>query len=381
MKILIIALGYPTEKYKGHGIFEFDQAKALAKLGHEVIFASVDMRSIRRWRRWDIEKLEKDGVLVYGINYPLGRVPGKMLTYFTVQGLKKLYKKIERESGRPDIMHAHFTGMGYAGAKLKEITGIPLVITEHSSQINKKEIDMDLYQSAKKAYKDADSLIAVSPALANMIKYHFGCDATYIPNMVDTNAFTFEYKKTNDLFTFISVGNLIETKRMDLTIEAFYREFKDAKNTKLIIVGEGPEKSKIESLINKYDLKQRIKLTGSLERKDISKYMNESDCFVLPSRAETFGVVYIEAMSVGLPVIATKCGGPEDFVNNSNGLLIDVDDLEQLRKAIRYMYDNIGRYDKKSISDGTLRNFSPENVASLIVNEYNKVLERYRHNN
>ena len=135
MKILIISRGYPTKKYPMNGIFEFDQAKAIAKSGHEVIYASIDMRSIRRRRKWGIEKFKKDGVLIYGINYPLGRIPRNILTYFSVNALERLYKKIEKESGKPDIMHAHFTGMGYAGARLKKITGIPLVITDRKSVV------------------------------------------------------------------------------------------------------------------------------------------------------------------------------------------------------------------------------------------------------
>lgn len=376
MKILIISRGYPTKKYPMHGIFEYDQAKVIAKLGHEVIYASVDMRSIRRWRKWGIEKFERDGVLVYGINYPLGRIPENMLTYFTVQGLKRLYKKIEKESGKPDVIHAHFTGMGYGGAKLKRITGIPLIITEHSSGMMSKTINKNLIKKGRFAYPYADRIITVSPALSKVIKNVFKAENVYIPNMIDTNSFEYKDMGKSKGFTFITVGGLIYRKRMDLTVEAFYKAFKDKKDIKLIIIGDGPERGKIEGLIDKYGLKDRAKLTGSLERKDISKYMNRSNCFVLPSRAETFGVVYIEAMSVGLPVIATKCGGPEGFVNDSNGLLIDVDDTGQLVQAMKYMCNNIERYDRKTISVDTLQKFSPENVAGMIIKQYEEVVSR-----
>ena len=72
MYIMIVARGYPSEKYKMNGIFEFDQAKALAQEGHKVVYAAVDVRSIRRWRKWGIEKKTIYGVELYAINIPGG---------------------------------------------------------------------------------------------------------------------------------------------------------------------------------------------------------------------------------------------------------------------------------------------------------------------
>ena len=374
MHILFVSRGFPTDKYPLNGIFEFDQAKAIASLGHKVTFASLDMRSVRRWRKWGIEKFEKDGILVYGINYPLGRVPKKVLTHFTVKGLQRLYRKIEKESGRPDIVHAHFTGIGYAAAKLKEITGLPLIITEHSSAIMKSQIDERLKEEAIQTYSKADRVIVVSPALGEVIKTNFNIDTVYIPNVVDTNIFRYKGQKDKSDFTFITVGNLIYIKCMDLTIKAFDEAFKNKEKVKLIVVGEGEERKKIENIIKEYGLKDKVVLKGRLARKEIANLMSESDCFVLPSRAETFGVVYIEAMAAGLPFIATRCGGPEGFANEGNGIMIDVDNLYELIDAMEYMYNNIDKYDRKSISMKTIQKFSPEIVAREILKVYQDIL-------
>lgn len=75
MNVLIIARGYPTNKYKMNGIFEFDQAKALVEAGHNVFYAAIDLRSLRRWRKWGIERKSIDGVNIYAINIPCGRIP------------------------------------------------------------------------------------------------------------------------------------------------------------------------------------------------------------------------------------------------------------------------------------------------------------------
>lgn len=377
LKTLIISRGYPTEKYPLHGIFEFDQAKAIANAGQDVIFASIDMRSIRRWRKWGIEKFTKEGILVYGINIPLGRVPKVMLRFFTILGLKILYKKIEREQGIPNILHAHFTGSAYSAAKLKQMTGIPLVVTEHSSQINKENINKDTYKIANVSYKIADKLITVSPALGERIKEQFNTDYVYIPNIIDLKAFNYRSRSNDKRFNFISTGNLIDSKNMDLTIEAFNDAFSKKPEVTLTIFGQGPKRKVLENIISRYGLDSRIKLMGLCPRANIAKKLESSDCFVLPSKSETFGVAYIEAMAMGVPVIATKCGGPESFVNERNGIIIDVDSKEQLVQAMKYMYNNIGKYDREGIAKETVEKFSPKTVAKRIIDVYEKVLSKY----
>jgi hypothetical protein len=107
MRVLIVARGYPTKKYKMNGIFEFDQAKALVYSGVNVVYAAIDMRSIRRWRKWGIETKIVNGVKIYAINLPLGRIPKQLLRVISKFGLIYLYKKIINEQGKPDIIHAH----------------------------------------------------------------------------------------------------------------------------------------------------------------------------------------------------------------------------------------------------------------------------------
>lgn len=376
MKVLIISSGYPTEKYRGNGIFEFDQAKAISRLGHDVIFVSIDLRSLRRWRKWGFEKFEKEGILVYGVNFPLGRIPKEILIFFAIIGLKKLYSKIEKQSGKPDIMHAHFTELAYTASKLKDITGVPLVITEHSSEINKEVIDENLYKIAKKAYSKADSIISVSPALSKKIKKHFNEDPISIPNIVDLKVFKFAERSADGNFNFVSTGNLIDTKRMDLTVEAFYNAFKNNHKITLTIFGQGPKYKMLQDLIDKYNLNSQVKLMGQCSREEIADQLKKTDCFVLASQSETFGVAYIEALAMGVPVIATKCGGPEAFINESNGLMVEVNNIKQLTNAMDYMYKNIDKFDRESIANMTVEEFSPEAVASTIISQYNEVLNK-----
>lgn len=375
MRIMIIARGYPTYKYKLNGIFEFDQAKALSKAGHEVIYAAIDMRSIRRWRRWGIEKKTIDGIKVYAINIPVGRLPKAVVQQIGIFGMKILFKRIVHEQGKPDVLHAHFADIGYMASKLKAKTNIPFVMTEHLSFLMKPTVDKRLFYIATQTYKSADVLITVSPALQDAIKNKFNKESIFIPNVLDTELFSYSKKKSDGNFRFISVGNLIPLKRMDLIIEAFVFAFSKNEKVKLTIFGEGPERARLEELINIHNLGDKVALMGMKSRNEIAGHLKESDCFILTSRSETFGVAYIEALASGVPVIATKCGGPECFVNESNGLLVPVDDVNSVMNAMERIYNDIEKYDREAISKEVRERFSPESIASSLISIYKDIIK------
>ena len=178
MTIFIVTRGYPTSKYVMNGIFEFDQAKALAARGHEVIYLAIDLRSIRRWRNWGRESLQKDSVKIEAINIPLGRVPKKILRAFGVFGLSRVFRQCMKKYGKPDIIHAHFTGSAYSAVKALKKYGIPIVMTEHSSAINKEDIDPLDKKVAHYVYKNVDKIITVSPTVQKRIKNTYQTDST-----------------------------------------------------------------------------------------------------------------------------------------------------------------------------------------------------------
>jgi glycosyltransferase involved in cell wall biosynthesis len=122
-------------------------------------------------------------------------------------------------------------------------------------------------------------------------------------------------------------------------------------------------------------LTNKVTFHGLLKRDDIAKLYEISDSMAMVSRTETFGVVYIEAMAAGLPVIATRCGGPEDFVNNDNGLLVNVDDVQDLKKAIVSIYNNRNEYNSEVIKNFVFNNFSGDALAEKLIKEYKSILE------
>lgn len=376
MKILIVARGYPTKEYPTNGIFEFDQARALANLGHNVIYAAIDTRSIRRKRKWGFTSQTKDGIRVESISLPVGNIPEKFQDRIRSIAFSILYKRIVANFGTPDIVHAHFIHYGYMAANLCKREGLPLVITEHSSLMNKRSIEEKLEKKGRYAYSKADKVVAVSNYLKNNIKKNFGIESIVIPNIVDLSNFKYKKKSKSNTFTFVSIGNLLPNKNMKLLINSFCGAFKDNSEVKLFIYGDGPERRNLNSQIKKNKMENNIFLMGKVPRKVIAEKLCKSNCFVLASKQETFGVAFIEALSLGLPVISTNSGGPEDIINKSNGLIVKSDDVEALKRALLYMYNYSDAYQEEKIAGDVEKLYSPQVIGERLVNLYQNILYR-----
>lgn len=378
MRVFVISKGMPTEQYPLNGIFEFDQAKALARSGAEVAMLVIDFRSGSYKRKYGFSEYETEGVRVFELSLPLGlyRRALPLLRYLLI----KVYKKAVKACGHPDIIHAQFYSIGAIAAVLKKRYKVPFVITEHSSKLNTdlqniSQLDLNL---AKSAYQCADKLIAVSHALAANLKNNFQVEATVIPNIVDVSQFQYVERTPKDDFTFISVGNLVKIKGFDQLLEAFAEAFKADNAVKLSIVGDGPELENLQNTVTRLNLNGKVSLLRTIGRNRIKSFYQEGDAFVLASHSETFGVVFIEAMATGLPVIATSCGGPNDIVTENAGYLIPVDDRQALVSALQAMRNNAYNFNSLEISRNCIEKYSPETVGRQIIEAYASVSDSIR---
>lgn len=381
MHILFVTRGCCPESAPLLGVFELDQAKALTSLGCKISYIALDFRSIRRKRKLGYRLYKKDNIDVYELSLPIGAVPLKLFIWIGRICMMFLFRKVLRNNGLPDIVHSHFATFGAIAAILKQKYNIPFVHTEHSSEISESLSDRKK-KIYGKAYKMADSVISVSKCLCDSLKNIFNIKSTEIYNIIDLNIY--KYDKNNSFsdiskpFTFVSVGGLIYRKGFDLLINAFSILINNNINAKLVIIGNGPMLGTLKEKANNLNISNKITFTGYLSRSKISKILADSQVFVLASRHETFGVVYAEAMAAGLPVIATMCGGPESFINKTSGILIPPENVSELAKAMNTVYFDIGRYDRKIISDYASRLFSYKSVGGKIVEVYNKVLTSER---
>lgn len=371
MYICVVSRGYPTDVYKMNGIFEYDQAKALAEAGHRVVMAVVDLRSFRRKRKWGIEHFQRDGVDIYAINVPVGRVPVSLRNWIGIRAIRRLSALIEKQQGRPEILHAHFTDIAYIASDWARREKVPFVVTEHASAMNQKEVPPSLIATAKKAYGCADCLIAVGSGLAESIRIKTGFHAKIVGNIVDTQQFTYlPHSKKDDVFRIVTAGNLIPSKGMDFLVDCFEVFHWKHPHSSLTIMGQGPMMPTLRQAVYDKALTDCVFLEGLCSREKMAKIYHESDIFVLSSYSETFGVVYIEAMAAGLPVIATRCGGPEDFVTEKNGILIPVGDRDELVRAMERLWEDYARYDRAAIAEDAASRFSAEAIARQLTDIY-----------
>jgi glycosyltransferase involved in cell wall biosynthesis len=305
-----------------------------------------------------------------------GTLGGRIWSYITL----KLFEKYIKKYGKPDIIHAH-NGLwaGYASAKIKQKFGIPFIITEHSAGVLTSTLSEQQEVFLKKSYFQTDEIVAVGRILSLKVGVLSNKKVEILSNLVDASFFEHEeedcrYNKNTNVFTLVSIGNLVYHKGFDTLIKAFSEAFKNQSNVKLNIIGDGVLHEDLKQLILDLQVEDQVKLLGRFNQTEIKQEFEKSDVFVLASHFETFGVVFIEAMSMGLPVIGTQCGGPEDFIIDDVGILLEPKNVHALATAMKHMRTNIDKYDSVKIRNYILQKYDTSIIVEKIIAVYHSVL-------
>ena len=219
---------------------------------------------------------------------------------------------------------------------------------------------------------DIERIIVLSRRDQQRYKTELGLETRVIYNPL-----TMEVKRTArpDNKSFLSVGRFSKNhKGFDLLISAFDRLKLPSDKWELTIIGEGKERANLECQINQVGLSNNIHLVGRMGKNEIAKILSSSDVFIFPSRSENFSVAVLEALCLGMPVIASICGGIKECVNSSNGLLFPVEDIGALSIAINTMYENCHQYDRKKIMTDNCARFTPSVIARQLTDVFNEVV-------
>ncbi|RIU94753.1 glycosyltransferase [Oceanobacillus picturae] len=391
MNILIISHMYPSENGKINGVFVHEQVKKLNEKGHEVrVISPVPyvpplLRYISpRWKKYESipNRGVYDGIDVFYpkyIAYPKN-INFSSSGYRMYWGIKNAVKELS-ESFNFDIIHAHVAlPDGYAAMKIAKLYKVPFLVTIHGQDlqhtIHKK---LNYKKKISRVLNESNKIILVSNKLNNIRKQYLPeiDDDKFIViyNGVSDNFLNIEYleKKCRSDIKILSVSNLLRTKGIDLNIYAIAQIVERYPNIIYYIIGEGPEMNSMKQLVKNLNLEKSIIFLGRKSRLDVRKYMLESDIFLLPSWNEAFGVVYIEAMACGLPVIGCKREGIEDIVKDGvDGFLIEPKSINDIvkktinlieRPDIRY---EIGVNARKKVE----KRFTWEIISSQIIKLY-----------
>lgn len=371
MNILILARGIPKNKFLDNGLFEYQQANKIKSSDYKIIYVAFDfsLKSVIKNRLIGIKKQSEKDIDYYDIILPLSFLPLNIRFFF----VNRIFKKILYEKKfKIDLIHAHFYVMGYYAKKIYNIYNINYIITEHSSnliKLNKKNKNIIDY-----AYSKAKTIIAVSPYLKNIINKLGYKECMYIPNMINSRLFNIDKNKNEEDFEFICIGKLDYNKNISSVISAFIEFNKIVKNIKLKIVGDGPEFKKLKKMSK---TNGSIEFFGYCKTETVAYHLKKSHCLISASYVETFGVVIVEALMCGIPVIASKSGGPNYIINESNGILLESNNIQNIVQAMKSIYLNYSKYCSKDIREHTIELYSESNIIIKIRNMYKEIIQKY----
>lgn len=377
MKVLLLPSWYPDERNFLNGVFFKEQAEALTKNGVDVIVLSINILSLNNLGKikQGLRVSNENGVKVYRY-YTYNYFPRLTELYLRYYGhlVGKLVRQIEKEEDGIELVHIHSAidaGIAYSMSNVST----PYVITEHSSKYQRNILNKTQKKYLKDVFLGARKAIAVGNGLRDALNPYIGKNSVdVIPNLVSLTKENTKIDKSKKKFRFFSLGILTKTKGMDLLIEAFSRNKDKLIDCELYIGGDGEEFSNLEIQIDSLGLRNQIILLGKLNREEVAYHMNNCDSFVLASRFETFGIVFLEAMIYGKPVIGAKTGGPDTFINEDNGLLVKVEDIDELGNALVLMHKNSSQYNSDLISRYCYDEFSENIICNKIIRLYNDVL-------
>jgi glycosyltransferase involved in cell wall biosynthesis len=302
------------------------------------------------------------------------------------QHLRSVDKVIQQRDIKFDIVHTHFFwSAGYVGMKLKEKYNVPFIATGHGYDVYDLPFKSKWWEKTiKEILQETDRVTTVSEEnikcierlnidlnKVELIRNGYNSDLFY---RLDKDKVRKELNVPLDKEVLLSVGNLEPVKGHKYLIDAVKQLKKDYPDIVCYIVGEGSQRRSLENRISEYGLEDTVKLVGYVKHSEVNKWMNSCDIFVLPSLKESFGIVQLEAMACGKPIIATRTNGSTEVIKSEDyGMLCKKGDSTEIRSSISKALHK--EWNKLRIIQYS-QQFSWENISELSVDIYNELLNQ-----
>jgi len=379
MHILFITSWYPSGKNPVSGVFVKELAKA-ASLYDDIIVLHALADKIKGI--YEISDNREDDIRVVRVKY---KMSGTSFVSYLLYMISIFIAFIRIRKEYLDLIHAHvYFPAGIMAIILGKIFKLPVIIEEHAEIVDKyrqynvwkKLKDFVRVKLAKFTLNKAQLLVIVSKSLQEHIE-SFGIKSRckIVPNVVNMRFFSQTPKNKDGKKRIIFIGILTPRKGIPYLLDAIKIVISKRKDFFLDIVGNGPFIGDYKRMAEELDITEVVKFHGKITDVKKLKLLQTSDFMVLPSLYESFGVVLIEAMACGKPVITTLSGGQKEFVNKDNGILVPPKDSEALAEAIDYMLDHYSDYSPEKISRYVLERFSPKVVGRQLHETYLEVIK------
>ena len=341
-----------------------------------------------RFRR--VHRKRHDGAIeirhprfLLGPGYSTHRIESQL--YYA--GIRSTVAELWR-SWRFDLIHAHFTYPdGVVAARLGQRYGVPVVITEQNPWGPWMNQYKGVCRKAIWAAQNCASHIAISRSVRQTIEQFAGKrnNIVVIPDGVEASEFTLP---SNDVpripGQILFVGAIRPVKGVDILLNAVKLLVDRSVPVNLVLVGEAffgtyrQEELRLRQMTIDMGLQNNVRFAGKQPLNELVRYMQQSSALVLPSRAESLGMVLVESLACGTPVVATRCGGPEDIVNERVGVLVPTEDPASLAQGIEHVLSHSSRYNAAALRAHALENFGLESVGQRLAQVYHDAVAGVR---
>ena len=387
-RILFLASWYPNRTNDMLGMFVRRKAEAVSNhCDVAVLFVTID--ETLKCKNYEFESGYEKGIFTVRVYYKpvLSGLVKKIFKH--ARYLKGHYlglNILKKEWGYYNFVHVNGTNKaGLIAFLLKKIKGTKYVISEYY----RPEIRL-LNNStflSKKVIRNAEFINADSSSTLNYLnKTGYSGDFSIIPEVVEILPQFKSFEKTNidNINRAIHISNLAEGKNITDIIKAYSHIYNNLnkKNVEFHIVGTGEQKEMLIKLASDLGVLDKcIFFHGFVDEYKKIELLVNSDFHIINSDEDGFSVVTAESILYGIPVIVTKCGGPEDFVSEKVGLLINRRNPKELTDAILYMIDQSKYYNKKDIKKYGSSIFSREVISNQIYQLYKNYITYWKAGN
>jgi N-acetyl-alpha-D-glucosaminyl L-malate synthase BshA len=365
---------YPT--YGGSGVIATELGKELALRGHEVHFISYALPF--RLSSY-IENIVFHEVEIS--SYPLFEFP-----LYSLALASKMVEVAEFED--LDLLHVHYalphaTSAFLAKQMIKSKKDLKIITTLHGTDITLVGLEPSFLPLVRFSIEQSDGVTAVSRFLKEKTITNYSCEKPIevIPNFIDSDLYKPDGKTAfrehiapNGEKVLVHTSNFRPVKRVPDTIKILKKVIEDVP-AKLILIGDGPDRSECERLCRQLDMDDHVKFLGKQE--GLVEILNSADLFLIPSQSESFGLAALEAMACGLPVISSSVGGlPELISHNETGFIAEIGDVDRMAKYVVDLLSNDKKYKlfSKNARNRAVNKFDKSKIIPIYEKHYQTIL-------
>lgn len=385
--LMMVSWYLPKDGTDHAGNFHYEQAASLSKYCNIMIYYPYDRQAERVTHGMERE------IYVWRSPYKLQhKIRNRLYMFRCMRQIVKTF--------HPDLIHAQVaTEVGRFAIILGKLYHIPVMVTEHSSVEGSGVKYFPSYQYADFVYRYSRYNACVSEDLTKKLseifpKYRFH---TIYNGIIDPQEMDESYltktegekacKGVASVSTLYRVGGCVnfalvasmydrEIKGIPMLLQVMQRIKQEGLRARLHLVGDGAFRQEFEHTADRLGVSEECIFHGKAEKRELYAILNQMDFLVSASKFESFGCTIAEAMMLGKPVVVTKSGGPESFVIEQTGILVEKEDADALYQGIRDMMTHYSEYRSDEIREYAVGKFDVEKISRKYMRIYRSIVER-----